>query len=75
MYYERKQMGYSEKDIMKSLCTKARDNARTPMQWNTSYQAGFTEGTPWYHINTNYTKINVEMDSKIKILFSIIIKN
>ncbi|MCI9355509.1 MAG: alpha-glucosidase [Firmicutes bacterium] len=61
MYYERKQMGYSEKDIMKSLCTKARDNARTPMQWNTSYQAGFTEGTPWYHINTNYTKINVEM--------------
>ncbi len=61
MYYERKQMGYSEKDIMKSLCTKARDNARTPMQWNTSYQAGFTEGTPWYHINPNYTKINVEM--------------
>ena len=61
MYYERKQMGYSEKDIMKSLCAKARDNARTPMQWNTSYQAGFTEGTPWYHINPNYTKINVEM--------------
>ncbi len=62
LYYERKQIGYSEKDIMKSLCAKARDNARTPMQWNTSREAGFTKGTPWYPVNPNYTQINAEME-------------
>ncbi len=62
LYYERKQIGYSKKDIMKSLCAKARDNARTPMQWNTSREAGFTKGTPWYPVNPNYTQINAEME-------------
>ena len=62
LYYERKQIGYSAKDIMKSLCAKARDNARTPMQWNTSREAGFTKGTPWYPVNPNYTQINAEME-------------
>ena len=61
MYHERKQKGYSEKEIMESLCAKARDNARTPMQWNDGYQAGFTQGTPWYTVNTNYNEINVKM--------------
>lgn len=59
MYYERKQKGYSEKEIMKSLCAKARDNARTPMQWNNSHAAGFTQSEPWYAVNTNYNEINV----------------
>ena len=73
LYYERKQIGYSEKDIMKSLCAKARDNARTPMQWNTSREAGFTKGTPWYPVNPNYTQINAEMELENE--NSIIIKN
>jgi len=60
MYYERKQMGYKEEDIMKSLCAKARDNARTSMQWNSGHEAGFTKGTSWYRVNPNYTEINVE---------------
>lgn len=60
MYRERKQMGYPEKEIMKSLCAKSRDNARTPMQWNNGPGAGFTEGTPWCRVNPNYTKINAE---------------
>lgn len=60
MYQERKQMGYREEEIMKSLCVKSRDNARTPMQWNSSPHAGFTEGTPWCRVNPNYAEINVE---------------
>ena len=36
----------------------ARDNARTPMQWDASANAGFTTGTPWLAVNPNYTAIN-----------------
>lgn len=39
--------------------TKSRDNARTPMQWNDSPNAGFTTGTPWLSVNGNYPCINV----------------
>ena len=58
MYRERKQMGYPEEEIMRSLCAKSRDNARTPMQWDNSPSAGFTEGKPWCRVNPNYAKIN-----------------
>lgn len=38
---------------------KSRDNARTPMQWSSGHQAGFTSGnTPWMRVNDNYTAIN-----------------
>ena len=37
----------------------SRDNARTPMQWDTSANAGFTTGEPWLGINRNYTQINM----------------
>lgn len=40
----------------------SRDNARTPMQWNSDEGAGFTSGTPWLKINPNYKEINVERD-------------
>jgi len=39
---------------------KGRDNARTPMQWDDSRQAGFTTGTPWIQVNPNYTEINAK---------------
>lgn len=38
----------------------SRDNARTPMQWDATENAGFTTGKPWLGINPNYTKINAE---------------
>lgn len=60
LYHERKRAGYREEDIMKSLRAKARDNARTSMQWNGGREGGFTEGTPWYRVNPNYREINVE---------------
>ena len=39
---------------------RARDNARTPMQWDDSENAGFTTGTPWLKVNPNYKEINVK---------------
>ncbi len=44
----------------KYLQRYARDNARTPMQWNTAKNAGFTQGTPWMKINGNYREINAQ---------------
>lgn len=44
----------------------ARDNSRTPMQWNDSKNAGFSQGTPWYQVNPNYDEINVEKDRQSK---------
>lgn len=64
MYQERIQEGYSEEDIMKSIYAKSRDNARTPMQWNSSKNAGFTAGNPWIEINPNYHEINAEKEKE-----------
>ena len=46
--------------ILDSLRVKSRDNARTPMLWNDSENAGFTTGKPWLKVNDNYTEINAE---------------
>lgn len=58
MYRERQEKGYAEKDIMESIYAKGRDNARTPMQWDDTENAGFTTGAPWLGVNPNYTEIN-----------------
>lgn len=58
MYRERMAAGYAERDIMASLHAKSRDNARTPMQWDSSPDAGFSETAPWIRVNPNYTRIN-----------------
>lgn len=44
------------------LLGKSRDNARTPMQWDDSPNAGFTDGTPWINVNPNYTEINAKAE-------------
>ncbi len=64
MYKERMAAGYKEEDVMESIYAKGRDNARTPMQWDASKNAGFTEGTPWIGVNPNYTEINAEAEKK-----------
>jgi oligo-1,6-glucosidase len=43
---------------MAALRHKSRDNARTPMQWDASPNAGFTTGEPWLAVNPNYPEIN-----------------
>ena len=42
---------------------KSRDNARTPVQWDDSPQAGFTSGTPWIAVNPNYKEINAKAET------------
>ena len=48
----------------KLIKTTSRDNARTPMQWNGTENAGFTSGKPWLKLHPNYTEVNVENDLK-----------
>lgn len=60
MYHERLAEGYAREDIIHSINTKGRDNARTPIQWNANANGGFTTGEPWLHVNPNYTEINME---------------
>ena len=47
-------------EVLKMVHVKSRDNARTPMQWDSSEHAGFTAGTPWIKVNPNYKEINVK---------------
>ena len=58
--------GCTEKEALQAASAFSRDNARTPVQWNTEKNAGFTTGTPWLGVNPDYKEINVEsqlMDS------------
>lgn len=52
--------GLDEKKALQAVARLSRDNARTPMQWNDSENAGFTTGEPWLRVNPNYRKINVQ---------------
>ncbi|NFG27132.1 alpha-glucosidase [Clostridium botulinum] len=52
--------GRSHDEMMEGIYDRGRDNARTPMQWNSSVNAGFTTGTPWIKVNPNYNEINAE---------------
>ena len=55
---EAPEMGISEDYVLKAVGYKGRDNARTPVQWDDSANAGFTTGEPWISVNTNYPEIN-----------------
>ena len=50
----------SEDDFKKAVWNKSRDNARTPMQWDESDNAGFTTGKPWFRVSDRYKEINVK---------------
>ncbi|GAA0499090.1 oligo-1,6-glucosidase [Salinibacillus aidingensis] len=61
MYKEKVVEGNADHDqVMESIYTKGRDNARTPFQWNDLEHAGFTTGEPWIKVNPNYKHINAE---------------
>ena len=60
MYNERLKAGYEAQSLIHAINVKGRDNARTPIQWHNTKNAGFTTGTPWLHVNPNYHQINVE---------------
>ncbi|CAN5622702.1 alpha-glucosidase [soil metagenome] len=57
-FRESLEAGGESSDLLRSLATKGRDNARTPMQWDDSQHAGFTTGTPWLPANANKDTVN-----------------
>ncbi len=60
MYRIKREEGVAHEDIMAVIWASSRDNSRTPMQWSSDLNAGFTSGTPWMKVNPNFTEINVE---------------
>jgi oligo-1,6-glucosidase len=59
-YAEAVGAGVDPADVLAGLRSMSRDNARTPMQWDTSEHAGFSTGTPWIEVNPNYPEINAK---------------
>jgi oligo-1,6-glucosidase len=57
-YRHQKSSGADIQKFMQRIKFESRDNGRTPFQWNNTKNAGFTTGTPWIKVNTNYTSIN-----------------
>ncbi len=54
----------TEEEFMAGVYQNGRDNARTPIQWDTTKNAGFTTGTPWLKVNENYETVNALTDKK-----------
>lgn len=56
--------GLDKDKALKAVTRCSRDNARTPMQWTSEENAGFTTGEPWLKVNSNYERINAEDQMK-----------
>ena len=65
-YHDNLKKGYTHEQMMEAIWKNGRDNARTPMQWDESKNAGFTTGMPWLKVNPNYKTINVQNALKDK---------
>ncbi|MDO5540158.1 MAG: alpha-glucosidase [Eubacteriales bacterium] len=62
-YHELTEAGLRQpEELLECIAYKSRDNARTPMQWDDSENAGFSTGKPWIMVNPNYREINVEKE-------------
>jgi oligo-1,6-glucosidase len=57
-YAEAVAAGADPQAVIAAMGPMHRDNARTPMQWDDSANAGFTTGTPWIEVNPNYPQVN-----------------
>ncbi len=63
-YFGLKKRGGDLKAFLEEQKQTSRENGRTPFQWDTTQNAGFTTGTPWLKVNSNYTFINAEAQEK-----------
>lgn len=63
-YQTARKAGLSDAEALKACSEMSRDNARTPMQWSDTENAGFTTGTPWLKVNEKYHAINVAAQEK-----------
>jgi oligo-1,6-glucosidase len=61
-YAEAVGTGVDPETVLAALRIRSRDNARTPMQWDDTENAGFTTGTPWIAVNPNHTEINTQVE-------------
>ena len=63
-YQYQKKLGSDMQKFMDRTKFESRDNGRTPFQWNSTRNAGFTTGTPWIKVNPNYKMLNAEAQEK-----------
>jgi len=64
MYSISREQGVPHEAIMKEIWQQSRDNSRTPMQWDSIINGGFSTGKPWIGVNPNYKEINVSNQEK-----------
>ena len=64
VYEDKIKSGRTIEEALRELNASSRDNTRTPMQWDSSKNGGFTVGNPWIKVNENYEDINVEKQLK-----------
>ncbi len=66
IYAMAKKLGIPKGMRWKMIKHASRDHARTPVQWSSEDNAGFTDGTPWLKINSNYKEVSAEKDKENK---------
>ncbi len=59
-----KEQGFSEARALQMVEDFSRDNARTPMQWSSRENAGFSKAKPWLKVNPDYRETNVEDEER-----------
>ena len=59
-YHTAREAGLSDQEALEVCSRMSRDNARTPMQWSSEENGGFTKGTPWLKVNPLFKDVNVE---------------
>ncbi|MFC4652072.1 alpha-glucosidase [Lactococcus nasutitermitis] len=73
-YDELVAQGERAEDALAEIVLNTRDHSRTPMQWDTSAESGFTAGKPWMAVNPNYQTVNVEASQELLGLYKDLIK-
>ena len=54
----------SEEMRLRRIHISSRDSSRTPVQWDNSKNAGFSEAKPWFYVNPNYKKVNAAAEEE-----------